>query len=95
VKILSCGEQDVSFDEEEKVSDNSRMQHGIWATTFLFTSKTGINVDSESPRNTLEYFELFCIPEIAEVIAAETNQYAKNFLENMPNLKLRPITGRR
>jgi hypothetical protein len=31
VKISSCGEQSVSSDEEENGSDNSSMQHGIWA----------------------------------------------------------------
>jgi hypothetical protein len=31
VKILSCGEQGVSSDEEQNVSDNSSMQHCIWA----------------------------------------------------------------
>jgi hypothetical protein len=31
VKILSCGEQSVSSDEEENVSDNSSMQHCTWA----------------------------------------------------------------
>jgi hypothetical protein len=30
-KISSYGEHSVSFDEEENVSDNSSMQHGIWA----------------------------------------------------------------
>jgi hypothetical protein len=30
VKISSCGEQSLSSDVEENVSDNSRMQHGIW-----------------------------------------------------------------
>jgi hypothetical protein len=40
----------------------------------------------------LEYFELFYTPEIAEVIAKEGNWYAKTFLENMPNLKLKSRT---
>jgi hypothetical protein len=31
VNILSGGEQSVSSDEAENVSDNSSMQHGIWA----------------------------------------------------------------
>jgi hypothetical protein len=35
----------------------------------------------------MEYFGLFCTPEIAGVIARETNLYAQKFLENMPNLK--------
>jgi hypothetical protein len=51
VKILSCGGQRVSCDEEENVSDNSSMWHGIWARSgakqpyFPFTGKPGINVD--------------------------------------------------
>jgi hypothetical protein len=40
----------------------------------------------------VECFGSFYTPEIAEVIARETNQYAKKFLENMPNLKLRSRT---
>jgi hypothetical protein len=35
---------------------------------------------------------LFRTPESAEVIARETNQYARKFLENTPNLKLRSRT---
>jgi hypothetical protein len=31
VKISSCGEHSVSSDEEEHVSDNNSMLHGIWA----------------------------------------------------------------
>jgi hypothetical protein len=31
VKILSRGEQSVSSDEEDNVSDSSSMQHGTWA----------------------------------------------------------------
>jgi hypothetical protein len=65
--------------------DNSSMQHGIWAKSgaerpcFPFTGKPVINVDLEDLSNPLEYFELFCTPEIAEVIARETNQYARTF----------------
>jgi hypothetical protein len=81
VKISSCGEQSVISDDEENVSDNSSTWHGIWAKLgaerrFPFTEKSGINVDSEDPRNPLEYFELFSSPEI---IARGTNQYAKYF----------------
>jgi hypothetical protein len=56
VKILSCGEQSVGSDEEEYVSDNSSMQHGMWAKSgaerplFAFTGKPGINVDLEDPQ---------------------------------------------
>jgi hypothetical protein len=78
VKILSCGEHTVSSDEEENVSDNINMRHGIWAKSgaqqphFSFTGKPGINVDLEDPNNPLDYFELFYTPEIEEVIVRET-----------------------
>jgi hypothetical protein len=48
------------------------MQHGRLAKPgaerphFPFTSKPGINVNSEDPSNTLEYFEFLGPPEIAE-----------------------------
>jgi hypothetical protein len=48
VKILSCGDLSVSSDEEENVSDNSNMQHGIWTKScaeqphFPFTGKPGM-----------------------------------------------------
>jgi hypothetical protein len=51
VKILSCGEQSVSSDEEGNVSDDSSMKHGIWAKSgdeqpsFPFTGKHGIHID--------------------------------------------------
>jgi hypothetical protein len=83
VKISSCGEQSVSYDEQENVSDNSSMQHDIWAKSgaerpcLPFTGKPGINVDLGDPSNPLEYFELFRISGIVEVIATETNLYAK------------------
>jgi hypothetical protein len=85
MNISSCDEQSVISDEEENVSDNSSMQHGIWTKSgaerprFPFTGKPGINVDLEDPSNSLEYFELFCAPEIAEVVARETNQYTQKF----------------
>jgi hypothetical protein len=43
VQILSCSEQSVSSEEEEEeeeeenISDNSSMQHGIWAEHPLFS----------------------------------------------------------
>jgi hypothetical protein len=83
LKISSCGEQSVGSDGEEIVRDKSSIQHGIWAKSgaqrpcFPFTGKPGIKVDSEDPSNPLEFFELFCMPEISEVIAKETNWYAK------------------
>jgi hypothetical protein len=71
------------------------MQHGMWTKSaaeqprFPFTGKPSINVDSVNPSNPLEYFEFLCTPENAEVIARETNQYAKNFFGYMPNIKVR------
>jgi hypothetical protein len=59
------------------------MLHGMWAKSgaewphFPFTGNPGINVDLEDSSNPLEYLDLFCTPEIAEVIARETNRYAK------------------
>jgi hypothetical protein len=38
----------------------------------------GINVDLEGHSNPLEYFELLCTPEIAEIIAREIS-VPKNF----------------
>jgi hypothetical protein len=96
--MLSCGEQSVSSDEEENVSDNSSMQHHKWAKSgakqprFPFAGKPGINVDLEGPSNSLEYSELFCTSNLVQVIATETNWYAQKFLENTPNLKLRSST---
>jgi hypothetical protein len=46
---------------------------------FPFTGKPGINVDLEDPSSPLEYCELICMPDIAEVIARETNLYAQKF----------------
>jgi hypothetical protein len=95
VKSSSCCEQSVSSDEEENVCDSSSMQHGIWAKSgaerprIIFTGKPGMKVDLEDPSNPLEYSELFCTQETAEVTARETNRYAKIFLENTSNLKLR------
>jgi hypothetical protein len=57
-------------------------------TIFQFNGKPGINVDLEGSSNPIEYFELFCTSEIAEVIARETNWYAYTILETMLNLKL-------
>jgi hypothetical protein len=98
MKTSSCGEQNISSDEEESVNDNSSMQNDTWAKSgakrprFPFTGKPGINVYLKDPSNPLEYFELFCTPEIMEVIARETNRYAKKCLENMPKPKLRSGT---
>jgi hypothetical protein len=62
VKILPCGEQSVSSDEEENVSGNSSMQHGIWAKSgaeqpcFPFTDMTDIYVDLGDPSNPWNIF---------------------------------------
>jgi hypothetical protein len=62
MKILLGGEQSVSSDDAENVSDNSTMQLDAWANSgaerphFPFTGKHGINVDLEDPRNPMEYF---------------------------------------
>jgi hypothetical protein len=76
VKILSSGEQSVISDEKEIVSDNSSMQNGMWADT-----------GAEQPH--LLFTELFYVPEIAEIIAEESNWYAQKFLESTPGLKPR------
>jgi hypothetical protein len=47
------------------------------------------NVDLEDPNNSLDYFELLITPELAKLISRETNRYAQQCLENMPNLKIR------
>jgi hypothetical protein len=50
VKISLGGEQSVSCDEAENISNNSSMQPDIWANSgterphFPFTGKPGINV---------------------------------------------------
>jgi hypothetical protein len=88
VKFSSICEQSVSSDEAENIRDSSTMHPDIWANSgaelprFPFICKPGINVDLEDPSNPLEYFELFHIPDIAEVIAREINRYAQKFLEN-------------
>jgi hypothetical protein len=70
VKISSGGEQSVSSNEAENVSNNSSMQPDIWANSgaeqphFPFTGKCDINVDLEGPSNRLKYFVLFCTPDI-------------------------------
>jgi hypothetical protein len=75
VNISSYGEQCASSDKKENKNDNSVMPHGMWAKSGneqlcsqLFTGKLGINVNLVEPSNTLEYFELFCAPEIVELI---------------------------
>jgi hypothetical protein len=87
VKISSYCEQSVNSDEEENVSDNSSIQHGIWTksrpgkTHFPFTGKPGLNIDIGDTSNPLVYFELSYTPEITELIARETNQFTQKLLE--------------
>jgi hypothetical protein len=93
----------VSCDEEKYVVTTVVLQHGIRGKSgaeqprYPLTRKPGINVDLEDPSNPLEYYELFCTPEIVEVMVRETNQYAQKCLENTSNLKLRSraVTGRK
>jgi hypothetical protein len=88
MKVPSDGEQAVSSDQAENINDNSSLQPDVWPNSgserprFPFTGKAGINVDVEVPSNPLEYFELLCTSDTAEVIARETNRYAQKFLEN-------------
>jgi hypothetical protein len=70
-----------------------RANSGAEQPHFPFTGKTGINVDLEDPSNPLGYCELFCTPDIVEVMARGTKWYAQNFLENTPNLKLKSRTN--
>jgi hypothetical protein len=66
------------------------MKHGTWTKVqaewphFQFCGKPGLNVDSQDPNNPLDYSELLVTPELAELISRGTNQYAQQFLENMP-----------
>jgi hypothetical protein len=50
------------------------IKSGAGRPHFPFTSNPGINADLEDTSNPLEYFELFCAPEIAEVLDRETNR---------------------
>jgi hypothetical protein len=40
---------------------------------FSISGKPSINIDLEDPSKPIEYFEMFCTPQIAEVRARETN----------------------
>jgi hypothetical protein len=94
-KFLSGNKQSDSYDDKHNVNDDSDMQHETWTKVgakqshFPFSGKPGLNVDLEDPNNPLEYFELFITPTLAELISRETSQYAEQFLEDMPNLKIR------
>jgi hypothetical protein len=65
VKILSGGEQSVSSDQTENISNNNSLQPDVWANSgadrprFSFTGKPGINVDLEDPSKPPEYFSRF------------------------------------
>jgi hypothetical protein len=56
-----------------------RANSGAERPCFPFTGKPGINVDLEDPSNPWEYSELFCTPNIAEVIADKQIGTPKNF----------------
>lgn len=48
MKILSHGEQRVGSGEEENVSENSSMQHGIWAKSIAGKPSMTINLEGPS-----------------------------------------------
>jgi hypothetical protein len=64
------------------------MQPDVWENEGAdwpqspFTGKPGINVDLEDPSNPLEYFELFCTPDTAEVIARKNKPVCPKIKEN-------------
>jgi hypothetical protein len=95
VDISSGSEQRENSDDEGNANDISDMQHDTWTSVgaerqhFPFSGKPGINVDLEDRNNPLEYFGLFITSEIAELISRETNWYAKHFLKNKSDLKLK------
>jgi hypothetical protein len=95
MKFLSGSEERESSDDEDNANDDSDTHHGTWTkvgadrTSFPLSGQPGQNIDLEDPNNPVEYFELFIIPELEEIIIRETNQYAEQFLKNMTNLKLR------
>jgi hypothetical protein len=82
---------------EDEFSDDS-VCDGDMVVKFLSDSEQigdsddedNVNVHLEDPNNLLVYFELLITPELAELISRETNWYAQQFLENIPNLKIRP-----
>jgi hypothetical protein len=93
--MSSGSEQKANSDDEDSANDNSDMQHDTWTTVsidrlhFPFSGKPGINVDLENQNNPLKYFKLFITPETAELRSRETNWYARQFLENKSDLKLK------
>jgi hypothetical protein len=75
VNISSYGEQNVSSDEKKTSVTVARNM--AYQQRFPFTGKPGLCVALECPSNPLEYFELLCTPEVAEVIARERTRYAQ------------------
>jgi hypothetical protein len=59
VKVSSSGEESVSCDEEDNLSDDSGIQHDVCTKSVAerprvaFTGKYGINTNSEDPNKTL------------------------------------------
>jgi hypothetical protein len=95
VKFLSDSEQSDSSDDKDNVNDDSDMQHGTWTKTgaeqphFPFSGKPDLKVHLEDPNSLLDYFQLLITPDLTELISRETKQYAQQFLENTPNLKIK------
>ena len=48
---------------------------------FSFTGKPDLNVEIQDAENLLQFFKLFIMLEITELISRETNQYVQQFLE--------------
>ena len=87
---------DIASDSEDQSSDDvidTDIHHGTWTNVgterprFPFIGKPGLNVKIENSENPLEFFELFIIPKISELICKETNRYAEQFLKKNPHLK--------
>jgi hypothetical protein len=88
VKFLSGSKQSDSSDDEDNVNADMicNKGHGQMLSNPF---RPDLYLDLEDHDNPMGYFELFITPELADVISRETNWYAQQFLENMPNLKIR------
>jgi hypothetical protein len=89
-----CVSDNEVFYELLQENEYSGISESEYSSNFPFAGKPGINVDLKDSINTLEYFELFCKQDIAEVTARETDRYAQKCSENTPNLKLKSRTHR-
>ncbi|KAG8229795.1 hypothetical protein J437_LFUL005876 [Ladona fulva] len=56
---------------------------------FVFAGDSGMKVQVNEAENILEYFDLFVDDVLCNMIAEQSNIYAKQFLETNPNLKPR------